>query len=71
LGSLEQLNVAYFFGKINNSTDLMIREFCNVRKDDNFVKEIDMAKPGNIFAMALYTVSTTIDKSIAATVVAG
>jgi hypothetical protein len=71
LGSLKELNVAYFFGKITNRTDTMISEFCKVMKDDNFVKEIDMAKPGNIFAMGLYSVSTTIDKSIAATVVAG
>ncbi len=71
LGSLKELNVAYFFGKINCLTNIMIKEFCMVMKDDNFVKEIDMANPVNIFAMALYSVSTTIDKSIAATVVAG
>jgi hypothetical protein len=71
LGSLKQLNVAYFFGKISNFTNTMNREFCNVMKDDNFVKEIDMANPVKVFTMGLYSVSTTIDKSIAATVIAG
>ena len=66
LGSLKQMNINYFFGKINASTDMMIREFRNVMKDEDFVQEIDMTNPGNIFAMAVQSVAMTIDAGITA-----
>ena len=71
LGSLKQLKINYFFGKINSSTDVMIKEFCNVMKDKDFVEEIDMASPGNIFAMAAHSIAVTVDTRIAATLSAG
>ncbi len=71
LGSLKQLNVNYFFGKINNSTDDMINEFRKVMKDDDFVREVDMANPGNIFSAAVHSVAMTIDTRIAATLSGG
>jgi hypothetical protein len=64
LGSLKKLEVSYFFGKINGLTDIMIREFRKVMKDENFVKEIDMESPDNIFPMALQSVYATIDGRI-------
>jgi hypothetical protein len=71
LGSLKQLKVSYFFGKINNSTDVMIQEFCRVMGDKEFIQEIDMANPGNIFSMAVHSIAMTIDTRIAATLTAG
>jgi hypothetical protein len=71
LGSLKQLNVNYFFGKINNSTNVMINEFRKVMKDDDFVREVDMANPGNIFSAAVHSVAMTIDTRIAATLCGG
>jgi hypothetical protein len=67
IGSLKQMGISYFFGKINSSTDVMIREFRKVAKDEDFIQEIDMASPGNIFAMAVKSVAMTIDTRIAAT----
>ena len=44
----------------------MIREFRNVMKDEDFVREIDMKNPGNIFAMAVQSVAMTIDAGMTA-----
>ena len=66
LGSLKDLNIAYFFGKINSSTDKMICEFRSVMKDEDFVREIDMQNPGNILAMAVQSVAMTIDARMTA-----
>jgi hypothetical protein len=67
IGSLKQMGISYFFGKINNSTNVMISEFRKVAKDEDFIQEIDMANPGNIFALAVQSVAMTIDTRIAAT----
>ncbi len=71
IGSLKQMGISYFFGKINNSTDVMISEFRKVAQAQDFVQEIDMANPGNIFALAVKTVAKTIDIRIAATMGGG
>ena len=67
LGNLKQMNITYFFGKINASTDMMIREFRNVIRDEEFVREIDMQNPRNIFAMTLESVASTIEIRMNAT----
>ena len=67
LASLKNMHVAYFFGKINSSTDKMIEEFRKVAKNEKFVREADLKDPGNIFAMALQSVSITIDAKITST----
>ena len=61
------MSISYFFGKINSSTNVMIREFRKVAKDEDFIQEIDMARPGNIFALTVKSVAMTIDTRIAAT----
>jgi len=71
ISSLKQMKISYFFGKINNSTDVMISEFRKVAKAEDFVTEIDMSNPGNIFALAVKTVAMTIDTRIAATLGGG
>lgn len=71
LGQLKQFKINYFFGKINKSTDVMIKEFCRVMKDDSFVQEIDMSSPANIFSMAVHSIAATIDTRIGATLSAG
>ncbi len=53
---------------MNAETDVMIREFRNVMKDEDFVNEIDMSNPGNIFAMAVYSVSKTIHSKLEKTI---
>jgi hypothetical protein len=53
---------------VNAETDVMIREFRNVMKDEDFVNEIDMSNPGNIFAMAVYSVSKTIHSKLEKTI---
>jgi len=39
--------------------------------DKEFIQEIDMANPGNIFSMAVHSIAMTIDTRIAATLTAG
>ena len=46
----------------------MIREFRNVMKDEDFVNEIDMADARNIFSMAVYSVSKTIESQLEKTI---
>jgi hypothetical protein len=67
LSELKELKVKYFFGKIKRTTDAMIKEFCRVIGNYEFIREVDMTKPRNIYAMAMDSISWTINETISET----
>jgi hypothetical protein len=68
LNKLKELKVKYFFGKIKRTTDAMIKEFCRVIGNYEFIREVDMTKPRNIYAMAMDSITKTIIERISETV---
>ena len=48
MASLKALRVNYFFGKINDLTDKMIKEFCLAAKQENFIRTVDLKSPSDI-----------------------
>ena len=39
----------------------MIKEFCKVAKNDDFITEIDISKPKNIHSMMVTSISSSTD----------
>ena len=60
------LNVKYFFAKINDSTDKMVKEFNNVAGYD-LVKNINLKSPDLIAFLVLNSITQTLDESISDT----
>ena len=61
IDGLKRLGINYFFGQINKSTNAMIAEFRKVAKDDNFIREVDMRKPSNIFEFSLTSIKISTE----------
>ena len=61
LNKIKKLKIDYTFGKINDSTDIMIAEFNRVM-GGGFVNCADMAEVKNFSFMAVESISTTIEK---------
>ena len=66
LDDIKSLNIKYFFAKINNSTDKMVKEFNNVAGYD-LVRDIHLKTPNLIAQLVLTSVTQTIDESISNT----
>ena len=52
---IEGLGIKYGFGKINNTTGKMIKEFCKVAEDKNFIRVVDIKNPEKIIEFILAT----------------
>ena len=55
LRSIQGLGIKYGFGKMNNTTRKMIKEFCKVAEDKNFVQVVDVKNPEKIIEFILAT----------------
>ena len=67
LDKIKHLNVKYFFAKINNSTDKMIKEFNHVA-GYNLVKNIKLKSPDLIAHLVLKSITQTLEESISVTI---
>ena len=63
LKSIKQMNIKYYFGKINDSTDKMINEFQRVG-GAKVVEIIDMKNPDLLGMVVVESIATTIDYTL-------
>jgi hypothetical protein len=64
--NLKQLKVQYFFGKINSSTDKMMKEFKKLGGEN--VREDNMSNPSLLNRMAVGSISATISATVSRTI---
>ena len=62
---LIELDVQYYFGKINQSTDKMVDEFRLASKDKNFPRQVDASNAADILDMVAASVTATIHETMA------
>ena len=66
LSQIKQMNIIYFFGKINDTTDKMIYEFKSIG-GEGIVKLADMKNPTNLAKEAISALTGTINQTISTT----
>ena len=60
LASLKKLQISYNFGKINDTTDVMLREFRNLYP----IREINLDKPGDLFMVTILSISKVVGSTL-------